>query len=145
MKPIINSGKILINTKENIFYALQNIYGLSSYKSINICKQLLINPNININFFKKKRKIDKIINYIKNNYLLLEDNLKRIEKYRIKLLYDLKTYRGVRMIYYSLPVRGQRTRSNHNISRKLNKLRYMIYKSPKTLQNKKNVRKKHNK
>lgn len=42
MKPIINSGKILINTKENIFYALQNIYGLSSYKSINICKQHLV-------------------------------------------------------------------------------------------------------
>jgi len=60
---------------------------------------------------------------LNEGFNLLEDNLDIFEKKNFLRLLRIKAYRAIRM-KSGYPVRGQRTRSNARISRKLNRSRF---------------------
>jgi small subunit ribosomal protein S13 len=103
-----------ISDKSNIDYALTNLYGIGWSNSKTILKKC------NIDRLKKVKDLSEeelkaIINFIENNYKV-EGDLREILAENIKRLKDINSYRGVRH-NKSLPVRGQRTRSNARTKR----------------------------
>ena len=110
----------LINKKKQNYIILKNIYGISKKTAMNICYSLGLNPLakatklINVD-------IQKINYYIEKN-IKTEVKLKYSIDTKIKNLIKLKNYKGKRH-FFSLPVRGQRTRDNAKTAKKLNKLK----------------------
>jgi small subunit ribosomal protein S13 len=98
-----------LDIKRDIRLSLQLIYGIGWLKSIFICSRLGFSypfslNNINLyNFF--------ILTYILDFFTWLEIRIKRIIFQNIKNLYKIESYKGIRH-KDSLPVRGQRTRTN---------------------------------
>lgn len=98
-----------LNITKEIRSALQFIYGIGWYKSMLICTKLgLSYPFLlkNLNLYNKGLLI-----FILDFYTWLEVRIKRIIYQNIKQYYDILSYKGIRH-KDSLPVRGQRTRSN---------------------------------
>ena len=97
-----------------IYYALQKIFGIGLNKANQIICLLGITKNtkfkdINYSYQLKLNKI--IIHYIHGF------RAKRNLKNNILLLFENRSYRGVRHSYF-LSVRGQRTRTNAKTQRK---------------------------
>lgn len=86
-------------------------YGINNTLSIILCKELGLSENFLFSFLTKKdlRKIHDII-YIKKK-IKLESDLKKELYDNIKLLKQLKNYKGLRHSL-NLPVRGQNTKNN---------------------------------
>lgn len=103
-----------------LFINLQNIYGINSKTSLNICNNLGLNPYTAISNLTTI-EIQKINYYIEQNYKV-NINLKYQIELNIKKLILLKNYKGKRH-NFNLPVRGQRTRDNAKTAKKLNKLK----------------------
>ncbi|WP_259288812.1 30S ribosomal protein S13 [Candidatus Nasuia deltocephalinicola] len=104
---IIIKGYNFLKNK-NIYISLMNIYGIGFSRSKYICKSL------NINFYKKNRDLTEIeLKNISNKLSLFKigDFLKKIVLNNIKVLKNIKCYRGVRH-EKNLPVRGQNTKNN---------------------------------
>lgn len=110
---------------------LESYYGIGKNQSLDICNQLGISFNLQINqltpyektkimqYIKKRMKIIKnplIFNNI--NKLPIGDNLKYINKNCILSQIQKNTLKGFKH-KKGLPVRGQRTRSNRKTQRKL--------------------------
>lgn len=94
---------------KRIEIGLTYIYGIGKSKSIEILKKI----NLNINTKVKDLSDQEIIalrNILVDSYEL-EGNLKRLEATNIKRLMEIGCYRG-RRHRLSLPLRGQRTRTN---------------------------------
>lgn len=108
-----------INIPDNkqLSVALTYIYGIGTYRSNLICKKLGIEKNIkvrnlnSIQLDKLRKKISKIV---------VEGDLRREVSINIKRLIDLGCYRGLRH-KRSLPVRGQRTKTNARTCKKRKK------------------------
>lgn len=105
-----------IPVNKKIIYSLTNIFGINSYNSKKICKNIGINPSVRINSLKKNQ-IRKLIQYIDQN-LVIEQDLKRNIILNKKNLINIKSYRGLRNLQ-GLPIRGQRTHTNSKTSKKL--------------------------
>ena len=115
-----------LNNKKKIFIALTSIYGIGLSKSLKILNYLQINPQKNVEFLTEFENIQ-LRNFLEEgNNLLLEGNLKRYINQNINRLIEINSYRG-RRHFKSLPVRGQRTRTNNRTIRKLNKNRKLTY------------------
>jgi len=98
-----------LNTKKDIRLSLQSIYGIGWLKSIYISSRLGFSYPFslnNINFYNYLALI-----YILDFFTWLEVRIKRIISQNIKNLYKIESYKGLRH-KDSLPVRGQRTRTN---------------------------------
>jgi len=94
---------------KRIEIGLTYIYGIGKSKSIEILKKI----NLDINTKVKDLSDQEIIalrNILGNNYEL-EGNLKRLEATNVKRLMEIGCYKG-RRHRLSLPLRGQRTRTN---------------------------------
>lgn len=114
---------------------LKSHYGIGKTQSQIICNLLGISSNLRIkqltqyennfiNLYIKKR-IKIIDNYlpqkaINHNHLPISDNLKYLKKNNISSLIDKNCYRGFRL-KRGLPVRGQRTHTNAQTSKKLSR------------------------
>ncbi len=98
-----------VPSKKRVQVALTYIYGVGKSRAGKILKALGIDPNL-----KAEKLTDadtaKIREFIDAHYKI-EGDLRRDVSMSIKRLQDLGTYRGSRH-RKSLPVRGQRTKTN---------------------------------
>jgi small subunit ribosomal protein S13 len=95
--------------EKRIEIALTYIYGLGRSSSNKILKASGINPDTRAKDLKEE-EVSRIAAIIHKEYKV-EGDLRREVSQNIKRLIDIGSYRGIRH-RKSLPVRGQRTRSN---------------------------------
>ncbi len=106
-------GVVLPDNKQ-IIYALTLIYGIGFTVSKKILSQVNISPVKKVKDLSED-ELKKIIGVIDKGYTV-EGDLREEINMNIKVLKDIGSYRGTRHIK-SLPVRGQRTRSNARTKR----------------------------
>ncbi len=105
---VVISGKHLTESK-HVWVALQSgIYGIGRTTAFKICAQAKINPHMKLSELTEEN-IDTLRSIIAD--ITTEGELKRQVALRIKELMDMGTYRGIRH-RRSLPVNGQRTKTN---------------------------------
>lgn len=88
--------------------ALMSIYGIGKIRSQFICETMGITENVKISELSEEQ-IDALRDSVTK--FVVEGDLRREVTLSIKRLIDLGTYRGLRH-RRSLPVRGQRTKTN---------------------------------
>ncbi len=88
--------------------SLTYIYGIGRTTAVKICESVGVDPSEKIQDLGED-KLDAIRNEISK--ITVEGDLRREKNMAIKRLMDLGCYRGIRH-RRSLPVRGQRTRTN---------------------------------
>ncbi|RMH46621.1 MAG: 30S ribosomal protein S13 [Gammaproteobacteria bacterium] len=99
---------INIPVNKHAVIALTSIYGIGRTRAKNICEAAGIDPTKKIRDLSPE-EIEKIRNEV--GKYTVEGDLRREVSMNIKRLMDLKCYRGLRH-RRSLPVRGQRTKTN---------------------------------
>ena len=102
-------GVDLPNNKK-IVYALTAIYGIGLTSAKNIVELANINSETRISDLTTEQTIS-LRNIVENTNLKLEGDLRRFNGLNIKRLNEINCHRGKRH-RTSLPVRGQRTRTN---------------------------------
>lgn len=95
--------------EKRIEIALTYIFGIGRSSSNKILKSASVNPDTRTNDLKEE-EVSRIAAIIQKEYMV-EGDLKRDTSQNIKRLIDVGSYRGFRH-RRSLPVRGQRTKSN---------------------------------
>lgn len=98
-------------TDKNILLVLQQIYGLSLHKALNLCKLLGIDNKSLYSFLSsnEKHKIEQYLTkFYKNS---LDIDLKKQTYDNIKNLKRIKSYKGLRH-NLCLSVNGQQTKTN---------------------------------
>jgi len=96
---------------KKLIYALKTLYGINLTHAKNVCKILGYDINVKINDCRDQDlvKISSIISlYLK---FLFSDELRKNIYDNIQKMKIIKSYKGIRHSY-SLPVNGQRTRTN---------------------------------
>lgn len=101
---------VILPSNKAIFIALMSIYGIGCNTAKRVCVDLGIDINIKT-FNIADAQLNDIRNWIVNNDILVEGDLRKKCHMDIKALISLKSRRGIRHIM-KLPVRGQRTHSN---------------------------------
>ena len=107
-----------LKDSQKIRSALQNIFGIGSFLSNQICDQLGLSQRSRVQNLTSLQ-IDQLIRIV-NQYYYTGSELKRIISQDIKALTQIGCYRGFRHAL-SLPVRGQRTKTNSRSTRKKHK------------------------
>ncbi len=107
------SGVDLPNEKR-LDIALTYIYGIGRTNVINLLKVAQLPPDRRVNTLTDE-EVNKISKIIEKGYMV-EGDLRRNVQDNIKRLMEIRSYRGIRHSK-SLPVRGQRTRSNARTKR----------------------------
>ena len=103
-----------IPNEKRVEIALTYIYGIGLNTSQKLLETLKIDPNLRVKDMTEA-DLTKIREYIEKN-LTVEADLSRTVTGNIKRLKEVKAYRGLRHSA-SLPVRGQRTRTNARTKR----------------------------
>ncbi len=98
-----------IPKEKKIYVSLAYIYGIGRPMALNICKLANIKPDVRAKNLTED-EVSRITGIIQKDYRV-EGNLRREISMNIKRLMDIGSYRGIRH-KKSLPVRGQRTRTN---------------------------------
>ena len=98
-----------IPKEKKIYVSLGYIYGIGQATALDICKQAGIKPDVRAKNLTED-EVSRITGIIQKEYRV-EGNLRRAIALNIKRLMDTGSYRGSRH-KKSLPVRGQRTRTN---------------------------------
>ena len=99
---------INIPTDKHIVIALQSIFGIGQTRSKLICETLKLEPSTRISELTENQL--ESIRAVVSKYEV-EGDLRREVAMNIKRLRDLGCYRGIRH-RKSLPLRGQRTKTN---------------------------------
>lgn len=105
---------INIDDKKRIPYGLALIYGIGITLGKEICEKLNVSPSLRIGDLTES-ELDKVRQFIEKNYKV-EGDLRSEVGQNIKRLKDINTNRGIRHTR-SLPVRGQRTKTNARTKR----------------------------
>ena len=92
-----------------IHISLRYVYGLGRVNSIVVCREANIDPQKKANTLTED-ELGRIVGILDRGYVV-EGALRRQVQQNIQRLKDIGSYRGSRH-RRSLPVRGQRTRSN---------------------------------
>jgi len=103
-----------IPRNKQIRVSLQYIYGIGSTLSQKILAQTDINPDAKADSLTEE-EVNRLRELIDHEYRV-EGELRKEVNLNIKRLIDISSYRGMRH-RYSLPVRGQRTRTNARAQR----------------------------
>jgi small subunit ribosomal protein S13 len=98
-----------IPDKKAIWIALTYIYGIGRHTSIEILKEVKVEPSTKANKLSED-ELSRITQIIDRNYLV-GGQLRREMSQNIARLKEIACYRGLRH-KKNLPVRGQRTRTN---------------------------------
>ena len=101
-------GGINIPDNKHVDVSLTHIYGIGRKTAQNICDKLNIKSSKKVSELSEDQ-LDKIRDELKE--MKIEGDLRRDVNFNIKRLMDLGCYRGVRH-RRSLPLRGQRTKTN---------------------------------
>lgn len=100
---------VILPNERRVEYGLAFLYGIGVSRSRKILKETKINPNTRVKDLSHEQ-VAAIQKYITNNYKV-EGELKKEVTMNIKRLQEIGSYRGLRH-KKSLPVRGQRTKTN---------------------------------
>ena len=92
-----------------VYVSLTYLYGIGRATAIDICFTLNVDPQIKASALTED-DIARLNNYL-DKELIVEGQLRRQVQQNISRLREIRCYRGVRH-RRSLPVRGQRTRTN---------------------------------
>jgi small subunit ribosomal protein S13 len=103
---------------KSILIALTYIYGISKYKAARVCSAVSIDPSTRVRDLDEGH-FKNISSFISKNYVI-EGELRRSVRFRIKHLMDIGCYRGLRH-RRGMPVRGQKTQNNAKTRRALGK------------------------
>jgi len=98
-----------IPRNKQIWVSLQYIYGIGSTSSQRILAQTSINPDTKADSLTED-EVNRLREVIDREYRV-EGELRKEVNLNIKRLIEIGSYRGIRH-RHSLPVRGQRTRTN---------------------------------
>ena len=98
-----------IPRNKQIWVSLQYIYGIGSTSSQKILAQTSINPDTKADSLTED-EVNRLREVIDREYRV-EGELRKEVNLNIKRLIEIGSYRGIRH-RHSLPVRGQRTRTN---------------------------------
>lgn len=101
-------GVDLPNDKK-VYVSLQYLYGIGRHRAFDICFALGLNHNANARSLSED-DLAKIANFLDKDYVV-EGQLRRSIQQSVSRLKEIQCYRGSRH-RRSLPVRGQRTRTN---------------------------------
>ena len=104
-----------IPKEKKIAYSLRYVHGIGLTTALKICELADIDPNVRVSDLSTKEE-DTIRKVIVDLQLLIEGELRTENIKNVKRLQDIGTYRGVRH-RKSLPVRGQRTKTNSRTKR----------------------------
>ena len=107
-----------IPRNKHVWVSLQYIYGIGKVLSQKILAQTDINPDTRVEELTEE-EINRLRELIDRQYKV-EGELRRETNLNIKRLIEIGSYRGSRH-RYSLPVRGQRTRTNARARRGVRK------------------------
>jgi small subunit ribosomal protein S13 len=99
-----------LSEKQSICFSLTKIFGIGRSQSFQICKKLGLSLNCRLSSLTPDQ-IAKLIKFIENLNLLINNNLRKSKITLAKTLVQIKSYRGIRRLR-GLPVRGQRTHTN---------------------------------
>lgn len=99
-----------IPTAKKIGISLTYIYGIGRHTAGQICQKANVDPAKRVHTLADDEVI-RIREVIDQGDFLVEGDLRREVAMNIKVLKDMKSYRGLRHIR-KLPVRGQRTHTN---------------------------------
>ena len=100
---------------KKVAYSLIYVHGIGLKTALDICEQAKVDPNIRVTDLSSKQE-DEIRKVIVDLKLLIEGELRSENLKNVKRLQDIGSYRGVRH-RKSLPVRGQRTKTNSRTRR----------------------------
>ncbi len=103
-----------IPRNKHIGISLQYIYGIGPNLGQKILAQTGINPNIKVNDLTED-EVNRLRELIDREYRV-EGELRKEVNLNIKRLIEIGSYRGLRH-RHSLPLRGQRTRTNARTKR----------------------------
>jgi len=98
-----------LNMNKEIRASLQSIFGIGWYKSIIITSKIGLSYPYVFKYLNTYNQ--QTLSFILDHFTWLEIRIKRFIAQNIKHHYDISSYKGLRH-KDSLPVRGQRTRSN---------------------------------
>ncbi len=101
-------GVDLPNDKKTV-YSLQYLYGVGDYVAREVCEKLQIDPNKPARELTED-ELSRVGAMLERDYTV-EGPLRRTVGQNIQRLKEIRCYRGLRH-RASLPVRGQRTRTN---------------------------------
>ncbi|MCS7034777.1 MAG: 30S ribosomal protein S13 [Phycisphaerae bacterium] len=99
-----------IPPEKKIKISLRYIYGIGPTNALQLLKEAQIDPERRAKDLSEE-ELARIINLIEEKEILVEGALRRQIQQNVARLRDIGSYRGMRH-RRSLPVRGQRTRSN---------------------------------
>ena len=99
-----------IPAKKKVPFALRYIYGIGPDRADQIVAQIGIDPNMRASDLSEEQ-LNKIMSFIAENKWVVEGDLRREITSNIRRLQAINCYRGTRH-RRSLPVRGQRTKTN---------------------------------
>jgi small subunit ribosomal protein S13 len=99
-----------IPAKKKVPYALRYIYGVGPDRADLIVAQIGIDPNMRASDLSEEQ-LNKIMSFIAEKKWVVEGDLRREITSNIRRLQAINCYRGTRH-RRSLPVRGQRTKTN---------------------------------
>ncbi len=108
MSTVVRIQNIIMRTNSHVVIALTDIYGIGTPTAVKICATVNVNPATRIKDLTED-EVSQIREMIAG--MTVEGDLRRRVSAAIKRLGDIKCYRGLRH-RSSLPVRGQRTRTN---------------------------------
>ena len=94
---------------KQVWISLQYIYGIGNTLSHKILEQAGVAPEVKLNDLTEE-EINKLRDIVDKQYRV-EGELRKEVNFNIKRLTEIGSYRGTRH-RHSLPVRGQRTRTN---------------------------------
>jgi len=99
-----------IPAKKKVPYALRYIYGVGPDRADQIVAHIGIDPNMRASDLSEEQR-NKIMSFIAEKKWVVEGDLRREITSNIRRLQAINCYRGTRH-RRSLPVRGQRTKTN---------------------------------
>jgi len=89
--------------------SLTYLYGVGRHTALKVCKDLKLDPGTRPRELNEEQ-LTELANHLQKEYLV-EGELRRTVAQNISRLRDIACYRGIRH-RRSLPMRGQRTRTN---------------------------------
>ena len=99
-----------IPNRKKVEYSLRYIYGVGPTRAKEILDAVEIDPNRRTQDLTEQ-ELSLITNYIIDNKIMVEGDLRRASTNNLKRLQSIRCYRGLRH-QRGLPVRGQRTITN---------------------------------
>lgn len=108
----------ILNNK-NLATSLQKIYGINKKTSLKLLKTLGLSKNLKT-IDLSNDQVSQLIKLIEKSNLLITNELKKFQSVLLRNLVEIKSIKGLRRLR-GLPVRGQRTHTNSNSSKKQNR------------------------